>query len=140
MPKTMQQETIDGVVYQVTPLGGNESFEAVARVGFGAGLQRISPENFLWLRERLAAGTKVGIIDKQGDGRTNFVPLDTVFNEHFRGNSPAMLQWFKFAFEVSFGPFGDVVRALTRGVMELLRSGFRQNATGPSGDSSSASG
>lgn len=134
----IKEATIDGVTYKVKLLGGRVAFEAMSRAA-AALANKISPEDFDWLREQFAATTNVGIVDAAGDGQTRFVPLASVFDEHFRGGPQVrarMLQWFHFAIEANFGPFSDVLRALTGFLRARSSSISPTTAPGSSGDSS----
>ena len=121
--------TIAGTQYQVTQVGGRtggqiifrggqtfasamvEGFSpkvADATVGVMMALVRgMSLEDYDWLCAEMAKCTMVGVVDEAGDKRVTFAPLTTVYDEHFRGQYMAQLDWLKGALETNFGSFFD---------------------------------
>lgn len=144
----VRETTIDGVTYRVKLLGGRAAFEASARA-IGAWVNKVTPEDFEWLRERFADHTQVGIVDRavddqgrdHGDGRTRFVSLASVFDEHFCGGQEVrarMLRWYHFCIEANFGPFSDVLRGLVSFLTAQSPSTSPKIALGSAGGSSSS--
>lgn len=150
MPRKIGERTIDGVRYQVQQVGASLGAEIMFRLArsFGAilaglnvgtlSVESLSPADFNWLLKTLIAGSKVGIVDEKGDGRERMADLSFVFDEHFAGKYPQMLEWMQFALEVNFGPLDAALGSLIRGAGMLgSNSSRRPAATGGSGDSSS---
>ena len=152
MPRKVEEATIDGVRYQVQQVGAALGAEIMFRLArsFGAiiaglnvgtlSVESLSPADFNWLLKQLVSGTKVGIVDEKGDGRERMADLSFVFDDHFAGRYPQMLEWMKFALEVNFGPLAGALGSLIRGAGMLGSNSSRPKAaTGGSGDSSSTS-
>jgi hypothetical protein len=150
MPKQTQETTIDGVPYRVTQLGATTGGQIMFRLGraFGAvvaglrvgnvTLDALDPADFDWLVKTLQPATKVGIVDVAGGGKVNFVDLPHVFEDHFAGRYPQMLEWLKFSLEVNYGPLQGALGSLFRGAMALSPSISPKASTGSPLDSSSA--
>ena len=133
---------IDGTEYKVRQLGGKTASAIAHRCVRGVlALQDLPPEDFAYLRDTLADSTQIGVVDKAGDGRTNWVSLNTVYDEHFAGPSgnAAQIKWLAFAWEANFGPFSDVVPSIMRFLKGLSLSGSAKASTGSAGGSSSPS-
>lgn len=126
---TPQERTIGGVTYEVIPLNATDSIAVMARILGLAGtalrsvralkdaraavgaflatsLDTIETDDFLFLAKTLAKVTKVV------DGKTKR-PLDTIFDEHFRGRFWDLPEWVKFAAEVTYGPLEEIPARLT---------------------------
>lgn len=162
MPRETKDTTIAGVRYQVTQLGATTGGQVMYRLGrafavlmAGAAQDKIDlgalpPSDFDWLVKTLQATTKVGIVDdvtitdklgnaeKVGSGHERMLDLGMVFDDHFAGKYPQMLEWLKFALEVNFGPLSDALGGLIRGLTGLSPSKPQPAATGSPGGSSSA--
>lgn len=117
-------KTIGDVTYEVIPLNASDSIEVAARVlgVVGSGLKSVAAlrdaaaaigallagsvealqaEDLKFLAATFAKVTKAVDGDKK-------VPLATTFDEHFRGRFWDMLEWVRFAAEVTYGPLGDI--------------------------------
>jgi tail assembly chaperone len=140
VPKINKDVTIDGVNFRITPLGAVTAQAMLVRVTLGATTDNLKDTDITSVLSALVDNSKIEIVDKDGDGARNWVPLKTVYDDHFAGNLGAALEFQKAAFEVSFGSFLAVVRDLLQKRKELFGLISRMGAIGSSGDSSSAKG
>lgn len=119
-----QTRAIGDVTYEVIPLNASDSIEVAARVlgVVGSGLKSVAA-----LRDAAAAigvllASSLDALDaadlkflavtfakvtKAVDGDKK-VPLANTYDEHFRGRFWDMLEWVRFAAEVTYGPLGDI--------------------------------
>lgn len=122
-------KTIGDVTYEVIPLNASDSIEVAARVlgVVGTGLRSVAA-----LRDAAAAigallagsvealqaedlkflAATFAKVSKAVDGDKK-VPLANAFDEHFRGRFWDMLDWVRFAAEVTYGPLGDIPSRMT---------------------------
>lgn len=135
-----QTREIDGITYEVTPLGaikGSQVFVRLLKVlgpvftskDVGSLFEHLTEEDMNYLREAFAPTTLV-----MGKGQ-----LDKIFDIHFAGQMMSMLKWLFFAMEVNFSDFfakGNInlSGALGQNLMAST-SGSPPVATGPSGAS-----
>jgi hypothetical protein len=140
MPKKLTETTIDGTRFRVKTVGGITGEEVIFRVGYGLAMEDLKVEDFNWLRKILRDSAEIEIIDKEGDGRANWIPLSTVYDEHFSGNYAAAGAFLKFAWEANFGPFGGVLAGLASVRKELSRSISPTTPAGSAGASSPTKG
>jgi len=130
MPREPQQKTINGVLYEVTPLGaskGLQLFTRVARV-VGPGLERVTSLEDAsgavlaalgTLAENLDADNLEAICRLLADStmaRVNGkeLALGAVFDAHFAGDLGSLFEWLKFGIEVNLGPLLAALGARVR--------------------------
>jgi hypothetical protein len=120
--------TVSGVQYRITKPGGwsgglllfrgGQTFATALVEGFSAKgidstvatlfalVKHMTPVDFRWLCEEMAKCTEVGVEDKlEGKGRVTFAPLESRFDEHFRGEYLQLMDWLKGSVEAVFGAF-----------------------------------
>lgn len=119
-----QSRAIGDTTYEVIPLSASDSLEVAARVlgVVGTGLKSVAAlrdaaqavgvllassldaldaADLKFLATTFAAVTKVVNGDKK-------VPLTNTYDEHFRGRFWDMLEWVRFAAEVTYGPLAEI--------------------------------
>jgi hypothetical protein len=165
MPVKSEEKDIGGARYRVTQLGGEKASELMFRLlrALGMGLVNVSGapslrdlggairalgmEDFIEFRSAFAAETAVLVEDraKKTGIKARWMPMTTVgFDAQFAGNPLALVQWFRFAFEVNFASFfPDLLgraSAPGEGMQEttLSESDSPEPSTGTSGASSRA--
>jgi hypothetical protein len=127
MPRKVQDQVIGDTTYRVTQLGATTGSKVMFRLirafaSIAAGLQTgqlsfesMTPEDFDWLVTTMQPTTKVQVVDvAAGNGSSKFVDLSFMFDDHFAGKYFEMVDWLKFALEVNFGPFADVLGKIFR--------------------------
>jgi hypothetical protein len=125
--------------YRVQLLGGDTADEMLFRLGRGLVLQDLSPSDFKWAKGVFFDRIQVGIVDKDGSGKTNYIPLSSIYNDEYVGpeGRKALGHLLQFSWEVNFGNFFDVLRDLARArKVAVSGSVSPKGADGASGGSS----
>jgi hypothetical protein len=120
-----QTKDINGRRYAVLPLAAGPGLKLFTKVGrlvgpalekvttlgqartaifaaFGMVLERLDENDLDQIARVLAKESKV-------QGEKGMIPLDGVFDEHFRGDMGSLFLWLAFALEVNFGPLWDAL-------------------------------
>lgn len=152
MPRKTETVAIGGFEYRITQLGATTGGQVMFRLGRAfavimAGLkdgtfsvESLSPADFDWLVKTMQGTTQVGIPDVKGDGSVKFHNLSLLFDDHFAGRYPELIEWLKGALEVNYGPLGAALGSIFRGATALSDSKLPPGSTGSSPDSSSVPG
>ena len=140
MPRKTEDREIKQIRYQITQVGANTGDAIIARLGLGAALDKLSPEDVLWVRDQLMASTKVEIVDPHNPGLAHWVALSSVYDEHFANDLEGRMIWLKEAWSVSFGPFFQGKKQLADLLKGLSNSISPKGAPGSSTDSSQTQG
>ena len=116
-----ESREIDGLVYDVTQLGGIDARNVLLRLmkslGPSLGALADSPLSAVFEKLALSEADLGYFCEKFGscsfvhleDGKLPM--LDKVFDDHFAGRTGAMVKWLVFAVEVNFSDFLDGAKA-----------------------------
>ena len=138
MRKTVEK-VIGEHTYRITQLGADTGDLILFKLGRGLAMEDLSQEDFLFAKNAMRAGTKIGIVDTAEDGRVNFVDLASVYDEVLSDSLEERALWLKEAWEVSFGNFTAALAKLQSARKELLNSVSPKTPAGSSIASSTPS-
>lgn len=147
MPRDIRELEIDGHHYQVKLIGAHVGGQILFRVGralpgllAGQSLspEMLSTEDFRFVVAAFIDGTRVGVVDTKGDGRTTWVALDQSYDEHFAGRYGAWAEWLKASWEANFGPFFSAIAALAR-ARKTVATSVRPSEPKPAGSAGASS-
>lgn len=139
MPRKSAEVTIDGHTYRVKQVGAETGDAILFRLGRGLAMSDLSPKDYEFVRNIFKANTDLQIVDTKGDGRKNWAPLESAYDDHFAGRYEALMEWLQFAFSHNFGNFLGAVSKLVGTQAAVANFISPTGARGGSGESSQAS-